>query len=436
MTSDSQNAPEACGTSGPFESHSWFHHAQTKADALFRKWCLSWRDRTELEDAIAVLENALHYAETLPDIEPAVPAELLRRQGRYYQDSFFRQGKKLDAEEAARCLHKALQYEPSDVLAMSNLSWIYLLQADVTGSHMMLDGAINLIENAAVQTQADHEAFPSILKVAAMCLVERAQFDGCYGDLEIAAQLLHVGLALPNLVIDDPAMLRLLLAEIHLLQFESSENPEDIECAATLCGQVPSTYPVHAQHEVYLNRLRGKMYKIRWEFFRTRNDLAASLSACRTMVNATQNNYACPSWTILDAALRGVYLLMICSNEYNDERFLSQSYEWANRACTGARERASEWHLSGISRVEAQAQFVMGKILRERYIRYRANHDQAQQLIVIREFSVVQSIHVLIAIGAGKDAVNVVNALEKGTEHILGSTNQSKRPDSGVGRGT
>ena len=81
MTSNSQTAPEACGSSEPFESHSWFHDAQTKADALFRKWCLSWRDGTELEDAIAGLENVLHYAETLPNIEPAVPAELLWRQG-------------------------------------------------------------------------------------------------------------------------------------------------------------------------------------------------------------------------------------------------------------------------------------------------------------------------------------------------------------------
>ena len=98
-----------------------------------------------------MLENALRFVETLPDIEPAVPAELLRRQGRYYQGKFFRLGGKFDAEEAARCLLKALQYEPSDVLAMSNLSWIYLSQVDVTGSRLMLDGAINLIENAIVQ---------------------------------------------------------------------------------------------------------------------------------------------------------------------------------------------------------------------------------------------------------------------------------------------
>lgn len=184
----------------------------------------------------------------------------LRRQERYYHGKNFRQGGKFDAEEGARCLLKALQYEPSDVLAMSNLSWIYLSQADVTGSRLMLDGAINLIENAIVQIQADHEAFPFILKVAAICLVKRAQFDGCHEDLQIAAQLLHVGLALPSLFIDDPAMLRLLLAEIHLLQFESSENPEDIDRVATLFGQVPSTYPVQPQHETYLNELRARMY--------------------------------------------------------------------------------------------------------------------------------------------------------------------------------
>ena len=174
MESGPQNAPEARALSEPLVSHSWFHQALTQADALSRKWCLSWRDGTELEDAIEVLENALHYAETLSDIEPAVPAELLRRQGRYYQESFFRQGRKNDAEEAARCLLKVLQYGPSDFLAMSNLSWIYASRADVTGSQKMLDDAIDLIENAVVRIPTDHEECSSILKVAATCLFERA----------------------------------------------------------------------------------------------------------------------------------------------------------------------------------------------------------------------------------------------------------------------
>ena len=160
----------------------------------------------------------------------------------------------------------------------------------------MLEGAIDLIENAFVQIQADHEALHIILKVAALCLIKGALFDGCHDDLEIAAQLLHVGLALQNLVIDDPAMLRLLLADIHLLQFESSENPEDIDRVATLFGQVPSTYSVQLQHETYLNGLRARMYKTRWEFFRTKKDLATSLSAYGTMFQAISKSSACPSW--------------------------------------------------------------------------------------------------------------------------------------------
>ena len=373
MTSSSQNAPEARASSEPFESHSWYHHALTQADALFQKWCFSWRDGTELEDAIAVLENALHYAETLPDIEPAVPAELLRRQGRYYQESFFRQGRKVDAEEAARCLLKVLQYEPSDFLAMSSLSWIYSSQAGVTGSRKMLDDAIDLIENAVAQTQSDHEAFSSILKVAAMCLIKRAQFDGCHEDLEIAAQLLRVGLALPNLAGDDPATLRLLLAEVHLLQFESMENPEDIERVATLLGQVPSTYPVQARHEPHLNKLRGQMYKAKWEFFRSKKDSARSGLAYTTMYKAIHQSSACPSWNITDALLGCADVLRICWECFKEDEYLSKSFLVANTACMEARKRASEWHLSSSSRMEAQAQFIIGETLRGRYIRYRAN---------------------------------------------------------------
>ena len=372
MTSSSQNIPEARASSEPFESHSWFHQALTQADALFRKWCFSWRDGTELEDAIAVLENALHYVETLPDIEPAVPAELLRRQGGYYQESFFRQGRKIDAEEAARCLLKVLQYEPSDVQAMSNLSWIYSSQAGVTGSRKMLDDAIDCSENAVAQSQADHEAFPSILKVAAICLIQRAQFDGCHEDLEIAAQILGVGLALPNLARDDPAILRLLLAQIHLLQFNSLENPEDIDRVASILEQVPSRYPVQAQHEPYLNGLRGRVYAAKWEFFRTWKDSAASGLEYLKMCQAIGKSSACPSWNMTEALLGSADQLRKCSDRFKRDEYLSKSYLIANKACTDAKKRASEWHLSSISKVEAVAQFVVGEAQLGRYHRYRA----------------------------------------------------------------
>ena len=53
------------------------------------------RDGTEMEDAIAVLEIALHDAEELSYIEPATLAALLRLQGIYYRESLFRQGRKI-----------------------------------------------------------------------------------------------------------------------------------------------------------------------------------------------------------------------------------------------------------------------------------------------------------------------------------------------------
>ena len=372
MASSSQDALEASGSSHPVERHPWIHNAQTQADALFVKWCQSWRHGSEFEDAIAVLENAFKYAETLPDIEPAVPAGLLRRQAAYYHTKYFRQGKEIDAKETARCLLKVLQYEPADCEAISQLSWIYASQASVTGSRMMLDDAIGLSENAIVQAQANHGAFIFALTAAAQCLIERAQLDGCHEDLAVAAQLLRVGLALPNLAGEDPALLRLLLAEIHLLQFESLENPEDIDRASNILREVPSIYPVEVQNEVSLNELRGKLYKAKWEFFRTKQDLAASLLAYVTSHRVIVANTACPSWSNIDAELGCADLLMICSKQYKSDYLLSKSYLIANEACTLARRRALAWHLSSISKVEAQAQFIKGKTLRQRYKRYHA----------------------------------------------------------------
>ena len=372
MASSSQDALEASGSSHPIERHPWFHHAQTQADALFVKWCRSWRHGTEFEDAIAVLENAFKYAETLPDIEPAVPAGLLRRQAAYYHTRYFRQGKEIDAKETARCLLKVLQYEPADSEAISQLSWIYASQASVTGSRKMLDDAIGLSENAIVQTQANHNAFTFALTAAAQCLIKRAQLDGCHEDLAIAAQLLRVGLALPNLAGEDPALLRLLLAEIHLLQFESLENPEDIDRASTFLREVPSIYPVEVQNEVYLNELRGKMYKAKWDFFSTKQDLAGSLLAYVNCLRAIANNTACPSCLGIDAASGCADVLTICSKQFKSDFLLSKGYLLANEACRLARKRALEWHLSSVSRVEAQSQFIKGKTLKQRYKKYHA----------------------------------------------------------------
>ena len=268
---------------------------------------------------------------------------------------------------------------------MSFLSWIYAYQAHVTGSRMMLDDAIDLIENAVAQAQADHEAFPSILKVAAMCLIERAEWDGCQEDLEIAAQLLRVGLALPNMAHDNPASLRLILAEIHLLQFESLENPEDIDRVASILGQVPSTYSVHPQHEPFLNDLHGKLYKTKWEFFRKRTDLAASGLAYATMYETIQKHSACPSSYMTSALLGCADLLSICSYQAENDLMWSKSYLFANKACTEARKRALEWHLSSISRVEAAAQLVRGDVLQRRYYEYRGTQLLENAISALRQ---------------------------------------------------
>ena len=363
MTSSPQNALEVPGSSEFVER--LFNLAATQADILFVKWFRHWHNGTELKDA-------LHYDETLPDIEPALRAEVLWEQGRFYQGKFFRQNKLRDAEEAARCLLKALQYEPLYFRAMTTLSWIYLSHASITGSHTMLDDAIDLCEYAAVQNPADHEAFPSILQVAAMCLIHRAQLDGCHEDLAIAAQLLHVGLPLLNLAPDDPAMFRLQLAEIHLLRFESLENFEDIDRVASLLDQVPSTYSVHAHHEPSLNLLRGRMYKTKWEFSRSGKDLVESYSAYATMYQATTKNAGSPLWLTTVAELGCADVLRIRGQHYNRDLDLSKSYAFAGFACREARTRVSEGRLSSISRVEAQAQFILGETLRGRYFRYHA----------------------------------------------------------------
>lgn len=218
--------------------------------------------------------------------------------------------------------------------------------------------------------------------------IKKAQFDGCHKDLEIAAQLLRVGLALPNSAGDDAGTLRLLLAEVHLLQFESLENPEDVDRVAALLGQVPSTYPVQAQHEPYLNQLRGRMYRAKWDFSRSTDDLVASLSAYETMNEAIRKNFRyllCRLWDMFDAFLGGADLLRMGWEHFHDDDYLSKSYGLANIASEEARRRASEWHLSSISRQEAQAQFILGEILRCRYARYRANQLLDNAISALRQ---------------------------------------------------
>ena len=374
MNASSENAPEDRGTSveSIIEHHSLFEQAETQADALFHKWCLSWRKGTELESAIALLENALHLAEALPNVGPAAPAKLLRRQGNYHQESLFRQGRKIDAEEAARCFFKVLEYDPSDFHTMSHLSWVCFYQYDVTGSRRMLDDGIGLIENALAIAPAGHEKFPAILRVAILGLKARAKIDSSSEDLDIVSHLIRAGLALPNLTHEDPAILRLLLADVHLLRFESSESLKDLDEAEILIGQTITEFPVNVAHEPYRNELRGRIFQAKWHYLRTGNDLLASFKAYKTMLEAVDGNSASPSWFKNSAQLRFADLLRQIYHQFHRDMFLSRSYNFAKEACTAAKNRAIEWHITRISRVEAEGLFIMGEVQRSRYKRFGA----------------------------------------------------------------
>jgi tetratricopeptide (TPR) repeat protein len=374
MTTSSENVSEAYQTlfGSNVGCHPLIEQVQTQADALFRKWCLSWREGTELEIAIALLETTLHLAEMLPNVESAVLAKLLRQQGNYRQESLFRQGRKVDADEAARCLLKVLQYEPSNFSVMADLSWICLYQNDVTASRRTLDDAIEFIENALAISPADHEKFSAVLRVAAMSLIKRAQFDGCNQVLDMASHLLRAGLSLPHLYQDDHALLRLLLAHVHLLRFESSESFEDLNEAEILIGQTATEFTVNVQHEAYRNELRGRMFQTRWKYLRTRDDLTESFSAYTAMNEAIDGSTASPSCIKNSFRLRCADLLRLSYYQYSSDILLSRAYNFAKEACTVAKIRASGWHVSGISGVEAEGLFIMGEVQRSRHERFGA----------------------------------------------------------------
>lgn len=374
MTAGSENCSETCQTlaGSNVACHPLIEQAQTQADALFRKWCLSWRDGNELESAIALLEAALHLAERLPNVESAVLAKLLRQQGSYRQESLFRQGRKVDADEAARCLLKVLQYEPWNFSVMADLSWISLYQIEVTGSRRTLDDAIELIENALAISPADHEDFPTVLWVAAASLIRRAQFDGCNQDLDMASHLLRADLSLPHLRQDNHALLRLLLADLHLLRFESLENFEDLNEAEILVGQTATELKVNVQNEAYHNEVRGRLSQTKWKYLTTPADLTKSLSAYAAMYKAIIGNTASPSCTRNSFLLRCADVLRLLYHQSHKDMFLSRAYNMVKEACTVAKIRASEWNISGISGVEAEGLFIMGQVQRSRHERFGA----------------------------------------------------------------
>ena len=90
------------------------------------------------------------------------------------------------------------------------------------------------------------------------------------------------------------------------------------------------------------------------------------------MHEAIKENSACPSWKTTNAILGYANLFGIVGHYGSSDEFLSMSYLHADEAHKEAKKRASEWHLSSISRVEAQAQFVLGETLEKRYIRYNS----------------------------------------------------------------
>ena len=123
---------------------------------------------------------------------------------------------------------------------------------------------------------------------------------------------------------DDPAILRLLLAHTHLLQFESLENPEDINRVASILEQVASGYSVQAQHEPELNGLGGRMLKAKWVFFRTWKDSAASGMAYVKTCQAIGKNSVCPLWNMTEALLACADLLRICLDHFKTDKLRIQ----------------------------------------------------------------------------------------------------------------
>ncbi|MCJ1452098.1 hypothetical protein MMC28_002439 [Mycoblastus sanguinarius] len=337
------------------------------ADALCGTWCRSWGHGNEMDQALALLRDAVKVADRSAHESLQVAVHILLREGHYLKERLFRKGNKADADEAVVVYQEILlKRDPSNLRAMIMLCYIRHYQYEMTGERWMLDESIEIICEVLVACPYTHPDITDTVIFAATCLKDRAELDACIDDLDVMIELLRLGVNTEDSSGDGPALFRLILAEGLALRYDIREQENDIAEAENMI-KASEDLKVHVRHDVYRNLVKGGVFHIRFKKYRQHKDIVASAQAYTDALIGLGKESARPSPVKFSTSMKLAQVLREGYHKKPASLMLFGAHGVAKRVLAEAVAHCQDWQ-SDHTMIEVHR--TLGEIQRSRYYRY------------------------------------------------------------------
>ena len=352
----------------PQTVHDVLRIALKTVDDLGGRWCRSWGQGDEMNQALAILRDAVIVADKSAFDSPMVAIGFLLLEGCYHQERLFRKGKRADADQAILVSEEVMKRDPKNLRAMIMLSYVRNYQYSMTGQRWLLDQSIDIINEALVACKDSSPELVDSLILAAICLKDRAELDASMDDLSVMIELLRLGVEMQGLTGDGPSLLRLLLSEGLALRYEVSEQQNDLSEAEKLIKEAEGLVS-HVRHDCYRNLAKGGVFRVRFKKFREHKDITASLREYREALLGLGKQSARPAPLEILASIKVAQVLREGYHREPTSLILFVAHGVARRIIEQAVARCQDWQ-SDHTMIEPHQ--TLGEIQRSRHERYLA----------------------------------------------------------------
>ncbi len=340
--------------------------AVNMAGRLCKIWCASWGQGTELDLALSILRDALRLSDNLVHGSPHISLGILMCRGDYFRERLFRKGKRADADQALLVYQEILTRDPRNSRAKIMLCYIRNYQYDMTGQRWLLDESINILDEVIAECPYPDPMIVDAMNFAALCLKDRAEYDGCIDDLDVLIELLRLGVNTEGFSGDGPALFRLILAEALAIRCDVTAQDEDLSDADSLITAAEEL-ETHARHHVYRDLVKGAVFHMRFKKFKRQEDIVASTEGYRSALLGLDKNSARPQSVKFSTCTKLARVLREAYHHQPTSFILWGAHSVAKCFWADAVVRCQDWQSDHIM---AEAHLTLGEIQRSRYERY------------------------------------------------------------------
>ena len=347
--------------------HDALRVAIALADRQCRVWCESWGNGKEMDNALAILQEAFELSRRLPETSNPSTIDILLKIGDFCQERLFRKGKRTDAEQALQAYQEVRRRDPGNIRAMIMLGFIYHYQYEMTGMRWLLDKSIDIMSEALIAGSFLNPIMINALIYAALILKDRAVFDGCVDDLDVMIEILRFGLHSLGHFGDSPVLVRLIMAEGLAIRYDILEHDQDLFEAESLITAAEEL-KVHVRHDVYRELVKGGLFHIRFQKFRQHKDIVASAQAYADALLGVEKNSARPQPIKFSISTKLAQVLREGYHRKPASLMLYGAKTFATRFWADAVALCEDWQSDHIL---AEGHLILGEIQRSRYKRHR-----------------------------------------------------------------